>query len=552
MNQTVGRGTDVAVPWVTIAVTAMCLAGTAVLFWRIADVPREMTSDHAEKLLDAQDVLDGTYRVFFPRNTGREALQFYLIAFMSPLTGGLSYLLMKIGTATVAAFTLPFTFLLGRLLGGNGVGLAALGFEVCMRWLLQVARVGLRFPFPPAFGSAIAFYTLKALRDRQRNDFILLGIIIGISQHSYTALRLFPIGVATCIGVAWLLDRCVADRAVAAQRLLADAALMVAVAFLVFMPLARYAVEDPQMFLFRGVSRVASDRVDEVPKDAFGIFGSNLVDAILFFNWTGDAVWVNTIPRVPILDPVSGGLVVVGAAWCAFRLVIHHEMRYGYLAILTFAGMLPSVLSIAYPAENPSTVRMGAVIPIAAVVTGIGLVVATRRLAMWLGVDTDPAARVRTGASVLVTGVFACGLIVWSWTINAKAYFVDYPIQHAAASQHASRFGDVVRGFIASGGRRDNVHILPGPHWVDWRLVAIEGGDVRWQPIVEKVSDIPAHDVAGMRRLYFVHPEDRASLDQLRRWYPTATVFSPGFPETSGSPIFVGFDIPESTVARFQ
>jgi hypothetical protein len=171
---------------------------------------------------------------------------------------------------------------------------------------------------------------------------------------------------------------------------------------------------------------------------------------------------------------------------------------------------------------------------------------------MWLGVDTDPAARVRTGASVLVTGVFACGLIVWSWTINAKAYFVDYPIQHAAASQHASRFGDVVRGFIASGGRRDNVHILPGPHWVDWRLVAIEGGDVRWQPIVEKVSDIPAHDVAGMRRLYFVHPEDRASLDQLRRWYPTATVFSPGFPETSGSPIFVGFDIPESTVARFQ
>ena len=545
-------GAGVAVPWIGIAVVTLCIAGTAVLFWRIADVPREMTSDHAEKLLDAQDVLDGTYRIFFPRNTGREALQFYLIAAMSPLTGGLSYLLMKLGTAAIAAFTLPFTFLLGRLLGGAGVGLAALGLEVCMRWLLQVARVGLRFPFPPAFGSAIAYYTFKSLRDRRRNDFIVLGIVIGISQHTYTALRLFPIGVAACLVIAWVLDRRSPDRAEAARRLLIDATLMVAVAFLVFMPLARYAVEDPQMFLFRGVSRIASDRVDEVPTNAFAIFGSNVIEALLFFNWSGDAVWVNTIPRLPILDPVSGGLLVAGTAWCVYRLSVHREARYGYLGVLTFAGMLPSVMSIAYPGENPSTVRMGAVIPFAAVVTAVGLVVATRRLAAWLGIDANPSARVRNGTSVVVTGVFACGLIVWAWTINARAYFTEYPVQHAAASQHASRFGDVVRGFVASGGRREDVHILPGPHWVDWRLVAIEGGDVRWQPIVEKVAEIPSQDSATGRRLYFVHPEDRASLDQLRRWYPSATIYSPGFPETGGSPLFVGVDIPASTAARLQ
>ncbi len=544
------QSAPLSVSWVAIAVGVMCLAGTAVLFWRIADIPREMTSDHAEKLLDAQDVLDGTYRVFFPRNTGREALQFYLIALMAPLTGGLSYLLMKLGTAGIAAFTLPFTFLLGRLLGGTGVGLTALAFEVCMRWLLQVARVGLRFPFPPAFGSAIAYFTLKAIRDRKRNDFLVLGVIIGISQHTYTALRLFPVGVAACIGVAWLIDKRVPNRVHAARRLMIDATLMIAVAFLVFMPLARYAVEDPQMFLFRGVSRIASDRVDEVPKNAFTIFASNVLEALLFFNWSGDAVWVNTIPRLPILDPVSGGLIVVGSAWCAYRLAVHREVRYGYLAVLIFAGMLPSVMSIAYPGENPSTVRMGAVIPMAAVVTAIGLVTATRRLAVWLGIDSDSAARTRNGASVIVTGLFASGLVVWAWAMNARAYFVDYPIQHAAASQHASRFGDVVRGFIASGGRRENVHILPGPHWVDWRLVAIEGGDVRWQPIVEKASDIPAHDNSTGRRLYFVHPDDRSSIDQLRRWYPSATVFSPGFPETGGSALFVGFDIPESTTAR--
>ena len=52
------------------------------MYFRFADlatVPAEMVSDHAEKLLDVVDILNGNYSIFFPRNTGREALQFYLI-----------------------------------------------------------------------------------------------------------------------------------------------------------------------------------------------------------------------------------------------------------------------------------------------------------------------------------------------------------------------------------------------------------------------------------------------------------------------------------------
>ncbi|NBQ62445.1 MAG: hypothetical protein EBU40_09215 [Proteobacteria bacterium] len=77
-----------------LIVISLLVAGALVLTWRVAEVPREMTSDHAEKLLDVQDVLDGQYRIFFPRNTGREAMQFYLIALMTPLAG-VSYLTMR-------------------------------------------------------------------------------------------------------------------------------------------------------------------------------------------------------------------------------------------------------------------------------------------------------------------------------------------------------------------------------------------------------------------------------------------------------------------------
>ena len=45
--------------WTAIALGAVILCGTGVLFCRLDQVPAEMTSDHAEKLLDARDVLDG-------------------------------------------------------------------------------------------------------------------------------------------------------------------------------------------------------------------------------------------------------------------------------------------------------------------------------------------------------------------------------------------------------------------------------------------------------------------------------------------------------------
>ena len=54
--------------------------------YRLAEVPAEMTSDHAEKLIDVQDILDGQRPIFLPRNTGREAVQFYLTAFLVRFT----------------------------------------------------------------------------------------------------------------------------------------------------------------------------------------------------------------------------------------------------------------------------------------------------------------------------------------------------------------------------------------------------------------------------------------------------------------------------------
>lgn len=557
-----GEATSLRLSGTGVALAAISLASLSLLLYRIADVPAEMTSDHAEKLLDAQDVLDGQYRIFFPRNTGREALQFYLIAAMAPLTG-LSYLTMKLGTVLVAACTLPFTFLLTRLLFGTGLALLATAILGSTRWLWQVARVGLRFPFPPAFGAAIFYFLVKAIRDRRRNDFLLCGLALGLAQHTYTALRLAPVAVLACLGVALAADMWRREPAGRIRRLVLDTALLGVMALLGCMPLARYAVEEPQSFLYRGVTRLSSDAQNAIPRDLLGVFLDNVKNALLMFNWRGDVVWVNTIPGERMLDPISGALFLLGCAYGLYRLLRYRELPYLYLFVLLGGALLPSMLSLAYPGENPSTVRSGMAIPVVAMLVALPVMLLARRLAL-LAAAGGPALGVaaererfwerRPGQGTLhvqqavlsrtVAVATVAVLLVPIVRINVYQYFSIYARQHSQASQHTTQVARVVNGFLALGGRREDVYILPWAHWFDSRLVAIQTGDIRWQPLIPSVDDARKADGLPRQRLYVVHPDDQAALDRLAHWYPTAVRHVHALADTGGQPYFVTVLLP--------
>jgi len=101
-------------PWTLLVFLAFLVVGFY-RFYRLNQVPPEMFSDHAEKLIDVSNVLQGQYAIFFPRNTGREAFQMYLTAATARLFGtGISFLSLKLGTCLVSYLSLPFIYLLIR------------------------------------------------------------------------------------------------------------------------------------------------------------------------------------------------------------------------------------------------------------------------------------------------------------------------------------------------------------------------------------------------------------------------------------------------------
>ena len=73
-------------PWMILVGAAFAISAFY-RFYMLDQVPPEMFSDHAEKLIDVSNVLWGDHAIFFPRNTGREALQMYLTAAVAKVFG---------------------------------------------------------------------------------------------------------------------------------------------------------------------------------------------------------------------------------------------------------------------------------------------------------------------------------------------------------------------------------------------------------------------------------------------------------------------------------
>jgi len=45
------------------------------------------------------------------------------------------------------------------------------------------------------------YYLIRGLRTRNRNDFILSGIFLGIGLHGYTPMRIVPFVVVVAVGL---------------------------------------------------------------------------------------------------------------------------------------------------------------------------------------------------------------------------------------------------------------------------------------------------------------------------------------------------------------
>jgi hypothetical protein len=445
------------------------VATLAIFFraYQVDMVPPEPFSDHAEKILDVYDISQGETRIFFPRNTGREAIQMYWTLLVSSIFGtGLSFLSLKIGTVLLGLLTLPYIYLLGKETGGARVGLFALFFAGIAYWPNVISRVGLRFPLYPLFVAPVLYYLVRGLRTRNRNDFILSGLFLGLGLHGYSPIRIMPVVVIAAIGLFLLHVR--------SQGLRRDAVLWLVIlglaALVVFIPLLRYTFDHPNEFSYRAISRLGSAE-QPVAGPIFEVFFSNLWNGLRMFNWDNGDIWVHSVTQRPALDMVAGALFLIGIVLLLVRYVRNRHWLDLFLLLSIPLLALPSILSLAFPEENPALNRAGGAYVTAFIIVALALDAILSSIL--------PITEAGTGRRKLRMG-FAWGLVVvlmiWSGIQNYDLVFRQYYQAYRNGSWNTSDMGAVIKGFEERYGTTDTVWIVPFPHWVDTRLPGVWAG----------------------------------------------------------------------------
>jgi hypothetical protein len=478
-------------------------------FSQLDQIPAEMFSDHAEKLIDVGNVLDGETSIYFPRNTGREAFQMYLTAAMALIFNtGLSFTSLKLGTAFCGLFTIPFIYLLGKEVANRRVGLLAMFLAGIAYWPNVISRVALRFTLYPTFTAPALYFLIRGLRRQKRNDFILSGIFLGIGLHGYSPFRFVPIVVLAAVGLYLLHHQSKGFRGQTVWGL----ALVTFSSLLIFLPLFRYALHDPAMFSSRMMTRMGQTE-RAFPGNPVAIFFENLWNALTMFWWDDGQIWVHSIPYRPALEIVSAVLFFFGLILLIARYFRRRNWLDAFLLFSIPLLMMPSVLSLAFPDENPSLNR-----------TGGALVIVFLVAAMALDglLTTLKSSRLAPGGTWLAFGVGAI-LLIWSASQNYGLVFEQYNQQFRQNAWNTSELGAVIRQFVDSSGAEDSAWVVPYPHWVDTRLVGIRAGFPKrdyalWRENISSTLNDPR------AKLFLVKPEDQETIELLRELYPTGVL----------------------------
>ena len=493
--------------------TLLVLAATfLVIFfrtYRIDQVPPEMVSDHAEKLLDVWDVLHGQTSIFFPRNTGREAIQMYLTAGIIQLFHtGYTFLSLKIGMILAGLLALPFLYLLGKELGNRRVGLFAMLFAGIAYWPNVISRVGLRFPLYPLFVAPTLYYLIRGLRTSNRNDFIMAGLALGIGLHGYTPIRILPLVVLVAVGLYLLHSQARGKRLQTISGLL----VFVLVALILFLPLLRFALEYPTLFDLRAFSRLGTTE-RPLPGSALLIFLKNLWNASTMYFWSDGQIWVHSVTNSPALDIISATLYYLGVVLLLVRYIRRRTWQDLFLLLSVPLLMLPSILSLAFPDENPALNRAaGAIIPVFLI---IAIALDGLMSAMEKRVPSRAGSTLAWGMAVILIFFAALG--------NYDLVFVQYQRAYELSSWNTSEMGKIVHDFGGVYGSTDTAYVVPYPYWVDTRLVGMNAGDpTRDYAIPPDQISITLNDPRP--KMFLVNPEDQTNLDLLRQLFPQGNV----------------------------
>ena len=481
-----------ALPWAALA--AILVLALGMRLYHLQELPAGLWYDEANNIAQARHIQSdpGSTPAYVPA-ADLPSLFLMPVAAVIEVTG----VTLTAGRVVSVAFALAgivALFLLVRLMLGPFMGLVAAFLMAVMRWDLIWSRVGMHGITAPLFAALTAYLTLRALRTGRVSDFGYAGAALGLGMWFYASFRLFP------LVIGFMLLHYLVFQRPEMRRFLGQTLAMGLVALVVAAPVVRAASADSDQFFAR--TRTTSVFSDRPAGDVPGEILTSLGRHALMFNYEGDDNPRHNLPGTPMLDFLSGMLLVIGLGVALARW--RNVAMAGLIAWLVLMS-LPGVLTL--PSEAPQSLRAIGVIPavVGVITLAIGAVCWVGRRAPW------PA--VRQATPVILAA--ALGGIAF---VNINTYFgkqAQDPEVYAAFSTSETLLArDMVRH------QRQGYSLLTSRQFLHSLSVALLADNPHYEAI-QTPADIPLDPAKfSLGAAIHLEPREASVYRLLRSYYP--------------------------------
>jgi len=391
--------------WPTAVVILLTFAAAAVRFWALDRLPLGIYRDEAYEGLDALQVLDGKFSLFFTANNGREPLFVYLI---SPLIAvfGRSALALRLLPALAGVLLIPAVYALGSELFGKPVGVFAAALASFSVWAVNLSRLALRATLLPVVTATMLLCLTRGLRLRRWTYMLGAGLALAAGLYTYLPAR-FMLATVAIYGFALLMRQ---RRTFWWHGWLALLLALVAAAA----PLAGYYAAHPADFMGRSSQVSVFNPIVNQGRPMVALL-KNLWHTFLGYFYRGDFIPRHNIPNRPFLEPLialafAGGLLVLPRYQRAQGLA---PLVYLWLAMLS----LPTVL-----AEGaPHMLRAVGLLPVLYLPAAVGLT--------WFSEHLRPKRASGLGialAAVVVLQSSSSALLAYREHLNSEAVYYNF------------------------------------------------------------------------------------------------------------------------------
>ncbi len=304
--------------------------------WHAA--PPGLRYDENTVVYEADEIRAGA-RPIYMDGSAEEALYHYLFAaaqdLIAPQLFTLRWLSMALSLIGICA-----VYALGRRMFNVRIGLIAAAITAVSFWSLMYSRLGLRIIALTPFVLLALIFLWRGFTRSRRRDFVIGGVLFGLSAYTYAATRMLPV-----VLIGFIFYLALFQRSLLRQQGL-NVLITLGLALLIALPMALHIAAVPAAE--RRLGEVEGPLVALGHGDLQPLINSTAI-TLGMFNVTGDPEWLYNIPNRPVFDILTGLIFLLGVVLSFRRL---RQPAYAFILIWLGAGLLPAIMT--WPAASNS------------------------------------------------------------------------------------------------------------------------------------------------------------------------------------------------------